>query len=293
MNTTSEMPAWVTIDEAVNIINSRKKNESLIKSSDLYRYALYGNLTFSIYFQSPVKLRRIAIVNNTAEYIEVSENITERLCYLCHKCFINNDNLVLKTEGEYISPSHNILDASLHGHEYAILQKLLARSLGFPDPVTGLYNIHHGVLVKDENNIYQVFELTTWKNRISRKLKNLPVDTALHIHEKLINNNALNTEMRYFPVYHFPDDACFVIRQSILEKFIDSYFPSTTHTSPKITTPLSRLLWLACKNNNLISSLIDHPYKLISVFEQWAASEGITDRLSGDTLKKALKRGRP
>jgi hypothetical protein len=35
------------------------------------------------------------------------------------------------------------------------------------------------------------------------------------------------------------------------------------------------------------------PYKLLSIFEQWASEEGITDRFSGDTLKTALERGSP
>ncbi|MHC1473190.1 hypothetical protein ACYJ51_31065, partial [Klebsiella pneumoniae] len=39
--------------------------------------------------------------------------------------------------------------------------------------------------------------------------------------------------------------------------------------------------------------LISKPYKLLSIFEQWASDEGITDRLSGDTLKTALVRGSP
>jgi quinol monooxygenase YgiN len=38
---------------------------------------------------------------------------------------------------------------------------------------------------------------------------------------------------------------------------------------------------------------MNQPYKLLSIFEQWASEEGITDHLSGDTLKTALERGSP
>ncbi|GKV79120.1 hypothetical protein PEC106568_42930 [Pectobacterium carotovorum subsp. carotovorum] len=69
----------------------------------------------------------------------------------------------------------------------------------------------------------------------------------------------------------------------------DTSQPSST----RISTPLSRLFWLACKNNEAISPLIRQPYKLLSIFEQWASDEGMTDRFSGDTLKTALERGSP
>lgn len=163
--------------------------------------------------------------------------------------------------------------------------------------MTGLYNIHHGVLVKDENYTYQVYELSSWKNRISKKLQKFPIETAIELHEQIKNSNALKSGMNYFPVYHFPDDAWFVIKLSALDNFINTIYPSS-HTEPskissRITTPLSRLLWLACRHNQDISSLIEQPYKLISIFEEWAKSDGISERLNGDTLKTALERGSP
>lgn len=102
--------------------------------------------------------------------------------------------------------------------------------------------------------------------------------------------------MSYFPVYHLPDDACFVIRRNILEKFIKKYSPAMTTqetTQTRISTSVSRLLWLTCKNNDSISPLMEHPYKLLSIFEQWATTEGICAQLSGETLKTALERGSP
>ncbi|EJX0633942.1 hypothetical protein ODD08_004023 [Salmonella enterica] len=289
----TSMPAWVTIDEAVETINQNKFMDKKVKAGDIYRYALYGHLTLSIYFQSPIKLRKVVFNEGNVQYKEINGDTIDRLCYLCHHCFQNNDSLILHTEGNYITPSSHILDASLQGQEYAILQKLLAINLDLPPPVRGLYDIHHGVLVNDGEHIYQVFENCSWKNRISRQLKQISVETAIELHDEIKISNTLRTGLNYFPVYHFPDDACFVIRRNILEKFIEKYFSFPATVSESISTPLSRMLWLACKHNDHISPLINHPYKLVSVFEQWAASEGITDRMSGDTLKKALKRGAP
>ncbi|MBI6350322.1 hypothetical protein JEP32_15465 [Proteus mirabilis] len=66
-----------------------------------------------------------------------------------------------------------------------------------------------------------------------------------------------------------------------------------TPTSTRISSPLSRLFWLSCKHNEVTSPLLGKPYKLLSIFEQWASTEGITDKFSGDTLKTALERGSP
>lgn len=44
----SSMPAWVTISEAAAIINQQQG--ICITDSDVWRYALYGHLTLSIYF---------------------------------------------------------------------------------------------------------------------------------------------------------------------------------------------------------------------------------------------------
>ncbi|HAF2404076.1 TPA: hypothetical protein H2W70_004140 [Salmonella enterica] len=292
----SSMPAWVTIDEAVEIINQNKLIDKKVKAGDIYRFALYGHLTLSIYFQSPVKLRKVVFNEADVQYDEVNGDIIERLCHLCHHCFQNNDNLILKTEENSITPPGYILDASLQGQEYSKLQTLLANSLDLPPPVTGLHNIHHGVLVNDNGIIYQVFESCSWKERISRQIKKFPAETAVIIHEKIKNSNALRNEIGFFTVYQFPDDACFVVKRNILEHFIETHFstPATQETAQtRISTPVSRLLWLACKHNDSISPLIKHPYKLLSVFEQWAVSEGIYTPLSGETLKTALERGSP
>lgn len=285
------VPAWNTISEAANIINQQPGVS--VTAGDIWRYALYGHLTLSIYFQSPVKMRRVKTIKNNIVLMKTHNDIISRLCYLSPECLTHDDRWTAKTEGEYISPASYIMDTPLLGHECVALQQRLAHSLALPPPETGRCNIHCGILVSDGNNIYQITEYISSEQRISRQLRYLPVDKRAYYCDKLSKLH-INRDLRgYFPVYHFPDDAWFVIRRTNLEQFISTFFPSPVKPSNHISTPLSRLLWLACKHNDSISLLIDHPYKLTSVFEQWATADGITDRLSGDTLKKALQRGAP
>ncbi|EOF5384288.1 hypothetical protein ACK1ML_004310, partial [Salmonella enterica] len=214
----SSMPVWFTINEAVDIINSRTK--STVKCSDLCRFALYGYITLSVYFQSPVILQRVSMNNNnTIQTTKINtDDIATRICYLSSECLINNDDRIVSTEGAHIPPPHFIMDtSSLRGPEYAAVQKLLARELKLPPPVTGQYDIHHGVLVQDDKNIlYQAFEVSSYNQRISRQLQYLPISTASHFHE-VLDKSKIKDAMDYFPVYHFPDDACFVIKRNELE----------------------------------------------------------------------------
>ena len=287
----SAVSAWATISEAANIINQQPGVS--ITESDVWRYALYGHLTLSIYFQSPVKLRRVKTIKNNIVLMKPHNDIINRLCYMSHECLIYDDRWAAKTEGNYISPASYIIDTTLLGHECVALQQRLAHSLDLPPPETGRCNIHCGIIVRDGNNLYQIAEYISSEKRISQQLHYLPVDISTYYREKLSKLHINQDQYGYFPVYHFPDDAWFVIKQTNLEQFVRTFFPSPAKPSNQISTPLSRLLWLACKHNDSISPLIDHPYKLTSVFEQWAIADGITDRLSGDTLKKALQRGAP
>lgn len=124
----------------------------------------------------------------------------------------------------------------------------------------------------------------------------LPTNIAQDVHEKLFSQRINGyLEKEYFPAHILPRDACFVIRHAELDKLINIEIKNKMNplSSTRISTPLSRFFWLACKNNETISPLIKKPYKLLSIFEKWASDEGITDRLSGDTLKTALERGSP
>ncbi|EDQ7230747.1 hypothetical protein XL92_004250 [Salmonella enterica subsp. enterica] len=287
----SAVPVWVTIPEAANII-SQQPGVS-VTESDVWRYALYGHLTLSVYFQSPVKMRRVKAIKNNIVLVKRYDDTISRLCHMSPECLVHDDHWTAKTEGGYISPSSYITDTPLLGHECVALQQKLAYSLDLPPPETGRCNIHCGIIVQDEADIYQLYENTSLEQRILRQLQYLPDSKRKYYRDKLSKLYINREQYGYFPVYHFPNDACFVVKRTNLEQFISSFFPSPPKTSNQISTPLSRLLWLACKHNDTISPLIDHPYKLTSVFEQWAVAEGITDRLSGDTLKKALQRGAP
>ncbi|EJH7538513.1 hypothetical protein ODC56_004059 [Salmonella enterica] len=288
----SSMPVWLTIDEVVNIIN--RKMEASVTVSEVWRYVLYGHLKLSIYFQSPVKLQKICMDNNGEIHLEIiDKDIEYKVCYLNDFCIRYGDYQGVKTDGALISPIYHIIDTPLAGCEYTEVQRRLANSLNLPQPVSGQHNHHYGIFVREDGEIFQVFEQCTWQERISRQLNYLPVDMAVSLREQIAQKGIPRTGVDYFPLFHFPDDAFFVVKKTHLEKFIKTFFPSPVKSQENISTPLSRLLWLACKHNDQASPLIEHPYKLVSVFEEWATSDGITDRLSGDTLKKALKRGSP
>lgn len=150
----SAVPAWVTISEAANIIN-QQPGVSVTKS-DVWRYALYGYLTLSVYFQSPVKMRRIKTIKNSIVLAKTHNDIISLLCYLSPECLIHDDRWTAKTEGDYISPSGYIIDTPLLGHECVALQQKLAHSLNLPPPEAGRCNIHCGIVVRDGDNLYQI-----------------------------------------------------------------------------------------------------------------------------------------
>ncbi|EJM1221353.1 hypothetical protein NNV51_002911 [Salmonella enterica] len=285
------MPVWVTIDEAAEII--KKRNGVDIKPSEIWRYALYGHLTLSIYFQSPILIRQIKVERDKVVLINEKNDIISKLSYLNVECFLKENNWRVKTVGDYIVPSCHVIDTPLLGCEYVALQKMLAHSLNLPNPGNGRSNIYCGILVCEGENIFQVFEYEHLERRVTHQLKSINAYDARLLLAEIKNKSFIEDRKDYFPIYEFPADACFVVNRKHLDSFIDSFFPLQVKPSTHISTPLSRLLWLACKHNDHTGPLIDQPYKLLSVFEAWAVSNGITDRLSGDTLKKALQRGAP
>lgn len=294
LNPSQKHSGWVTIQEAVKIANKYKK--VTISTSDIYRHALYGDILLSIYFQSPVSLRKIQISDLKMKIKPIDCTLANRLCHLDKHCFISGRNFVVSTEGEYVSHITNVIDTSLTGYEYVLVQCLLARTLKIPLPVIGSIPINYGISVTLSGETFQVFEKTTWQNRIKQQVMRLPKKIASDIEERIsFGKIDICNCLGYFPIHDLPLDACFVIRHSELEKLIDLNMRNTLQSSTitRISTPLSRLFWLACKHNEMITPLIQHPYKLLSIFEQWASDDGITDRLSGDTLKNALERGSP
>ncbi|TKI02585.1 hypothetical protein [Martelella alba] len=287
-------PDWVTIREAIGIIN-RLMNEK-ITDSDIYRHALYGHIHLSIYFQSPVILRKIRVSKNKLKLRPIEDSFINQLCLLDRNSFLGGRKLIFSTEGRYFTLAKRIIDTSLAGYEYVMVQRLLARTLNIPSPVIGANEINHGITVTLSGEIFQAFEKMTWQERIKQQGMRLSTNTS-----SVIDNNIRQLRIKeycqvgYFPLYDLPRDACFVIRRAELEKLINvpAQNKQASPSSTRISTPLSRLFWLACKHNEVISPLIRQPYKLLSIFEQWASDDGITDRLSGDTLKNALERGSP
>lgn len=63
---THYMSTWVTITEAVEITTKTIKQK--ITPSDIYRHALSGNILLSVYFQSPVILKKIQTFNGKIKF---------------------------------------------------------------------------------------------------------------------------------------------------------------------------------------------------------------------------------
>ncbi|MBM6612503.1 hypothetical protein [Citrobacter portucalensis] len=273
---------WLTVNEAIGAFKNLNKN---ITKSDIYRYALAGKITLSIYFQSPVMLKEIKVTNQKIKLKIIKKPSRNNI----NSLEINNEKLIVSTEENYISLIKQIVDTSLAGYEYVLVQRLLAQSLGIPNPVTGAVNANYGISVIIEKKLFQVFMLQSHQTEIlAKNIKSVQDDVYQ-------DNSNTNHNRIYHPLFDLPQDSCFVIKQSEIERMMITTIPEekTSCTETRISSPLSKLFWLACKNNDSISPLIGHPYKLVNIFEQWASAEGITDRFSGDTLKTALERGSP
>lgn len=285
---------WLTINEAIKLASKSKGRK--IKASDIYRHALSKNIYLSIYFQSPIFIRKIKTIKNKLKLMPLNNPSMARLCFLEGHCFLNNRKCILSTKGKYICSMQRIIDTSLDGYEYILAQKYLALSLNIPLPITGANDVNYGITVRLAGEIYQIFERTTWSERVKYQLSRFPSTLSHEITNQLAYEKTDRLSSKgYFPLHDLPKDACFVIRYTEFEKLIglcNKNVKEPTSTT-RISTPLSRLFWLACKNNETIRPLIKQPYKLLSIFEQWASNDGITDRLSGDTLKSALERGSP
>ncbi|MCZ9150505.1 hypothetical protein OM219_20530 [Escherichia albertii] len=217
-NHSSAVPEWVTISEAANIINQQPGIS--VTEAAIWRYALYGHLILSVYFQSPVKMRRIKTIKSNIVLTKVKDDIVGRLCNLSPECLTTDDYWRVKTEGEIISPASYIIDTPLMGHECIALQQRLAFSLSLPPPQTGHCNIHCGITVQRGGSLYQIVENISSVQRITQQLQCLSPGKQEYYREKLNRLHINREQHNYFPVYHFPDDAWFVIKRVHLEQFI-------------------------------------------------------------------------
>lgn len=294
-NSKSEiMPKWITISEAIYI--SKQIYNSPITDSDIYRNALCGDIILSIYFQSPVIVRKVQKIEDKFKLKVINTTVENKNEFISESFHFSSEYYSVCTEGKYICPNQQIIDTWLVGHEHSIVKILLAESLNIPLPITSGFEKNLGISVAIDRDIFQLFE-----KRKPHKDGNCDFPSPYNTGGKELNDNRLDLYNKkdnyrnYIPLVSLPSDACFVIRQSELEKFhrIKTKDNTSISNPSRISTPLSRLFWLACKNNNEINQLMKKPYKLLSIFEQWASAEGMTDRFSGDTLKNALERGSP
>lgn len=285
---------WLTIRETVKLL--KKTFGFKVKASEIYRHILNSKIKISIYFQSPIVLRKIKYADKKLKLTTIENTLKSRICFLEKNSFNTGKNLIMSTEGEYKHLLAGVLDTSLCGYECVLIQRLLSRSLKIPLPIIGINHQNYGITVNFSGEKFQLYEKKTWLERINNQVANLSPDVSEDIlADPSFSESYKSNWKEYFPIYDLPQDACFVIRDSEFEKLvklllIKNFNPSV---STRISTPLSRMFWLACKKNETICSLIGTPYKLVSIFEQWASEEGMTDRFSGDTLKTALERGSP
>lgn len=248
LNINDNMPYWVTIQEAVRIVNNQKV--IVITEGDIYRDALSGKVNLSVYFQSAVLLRKIKAAGHKPKLHTIDNTIPNRLCLLEKNCFMNGRNLIISTEGKYFCPGQRIIDTTLLGYEYVLVQRLLASTLNLPLPVTNSDTINYGFSVTMPEGVFQLFEKLTWHERLRKQIEKFPESFTLDIIDIL---SSIKTHQPYqdgyFPLHDFPPDACFVIRYSELEKLISLYTKnktSSSSSSTRISTPLSRLFWLGC-----------------------------------------------
>ena len=108
---THYMSTWVTITEAVEITTKAIKQK--ITPSDIYRHALSGNILLSVYFQSPVILKKIQTFNGKIKFRQFEGDLLDKLCMLDRDGFIYGQNLRLCTEARYICPVQQIIDTPL------------------------------------------------------------------------------------------------------------------------------------------------------------------------------------
>lgn len=152
-------PAWVTIREAVKITN--KLSNIKMVESDIYRYALYGKICLSVYYQSPPILRKIKSTAKKIKMRPIEKSLRYRLCMLDTNNFMDGHDLMISTEGKYIIPNQLVINTELRWFEFVLVQRLLAHSLNIRLPVTGANDSNYGITVNLSGQTCQVFEKMT------------------------------------------------------------------------------------------------------------------------------------
>lgn len=286
---------WLTLDEAAEVI--RQHNITLLPA-DLIRHALHGDLPLSVYFPSPVLLRPL----NPPCHFACRYSKTPFPPSQCNKPgnrkVMANSPPCRRDPTLRLTTSH-LWDLPLIGLERLILHQRLAQTLNCPCPHETHCCNQIGIVLCDENGRFfqlcnrkslreVLLELLDTNGRIPEELHVLIAQLYGHGRDEL--QPRLNLSVCYLPDT-LPPDALLVIRRTHLEAFLTRHQPESKE---RITTALSRMLWLACKHNpQLDDEMLEHPYKLLNIFECWAREEGMHLPLSPETLKTALQRGAP
>lgn len=296
MNTHKIRQEWLTPDEAVTVL--LQHNIPLLPA-DLFRHALHGDLTFSVYFPSPVLLRPL----NLSCRLACREAKIPFLYPQCSKP--GNRRITANTPPFRRDPSlrlstTQLWDLPMLGLERLLLHHQLAQALEHPQPEETWCCNQAGIVVRDEQGqLYQLCRRKPVRELLMELLGvngKLPEELHLLISQLYCHARGELQSRLQLPICYLPDtlpaDAILVIRRIHLEAFLTRHQPETRE---RITAALSRLLWLACKHNpQLNEELLEHPYKLLTVFESWAQEEGLNiPPLNGETLKNALRRGAP
>ena len=210
---------WVTIQEAVEIVT--QKSNVKMRYCDILRNALYGNILISIYFQSPVILRKVNTSNYKIKLTPGESSFYYKLCHLDSVRFLNDTNLIVSTEDIYFTSNQRVIDTPLIGYEYVFVERLLAQLLKLPLPKLDTSENNYGISVCLDGNLYQIFEKTTWEERIKKQINHLPKSIAPIITEQVLYNKPIKDNGNIlFPLYHLPKNTCFVIRNEQLDKLL-------------------------------------------------------------------------
>lgn len=198
----------MTIQEAVKLANKTMKEK--IKDSDIYRNALHGSISLSIYFQPPFIMRKIKLSNEKSILKPIEDSLLSRLCFLDKKSFLDGLGLMLSTEGKYFYATHQIIDKKLIGYEHVLIQRLLANSLKIHKPIIGIYAINYGITVSVSvsvsvsvfGEISQIFSKMEWIERIQQQIKRLPDSFSSMIAAQIPSQNWNDyCSKEFFPLY--------------------------------------------------------------------------------------------
>ena len=285
MTTHDIQQEWLTLDEVAEVMKQR--NVSLLPG-DLYRHALHGNLTLSVWFQSPVQLRPLGPQCNP----DCQNDDQHKQCTVPLPLSVRRHPGLCRT-------AWSIWDLPLIGLERLFIQKMLAKSLGYHGPQTTDCCSEAGIVVCSlSGQHYQLCDRKPLREialEVARRHDKLP-DAIHRVLSRLYNSRFASRNARLnIPFWYLPDtlpqDAVLVLRKSQMDILLKRY---QSEKRPRVTTPFAHLFWLACKKNPLLDdNLLAHPYKLTNIFESWAREEGLTVQINGDTLKRTLERGAP